>query len=230
MAGIGLTRAIWIPSATALVGSICFFAMQPYHIEAPAKMVQYGSVEKGLTIKHPSNWKRLGMSSHAVQDSILFKPSENVRFDLMSDLVGSLMADLSRSGSSMVEGLAGSMEEMSRQNPDISNQLNELNRQVAKKTPLDKVHDMRGSVMKDDYDGYKEGASKKGTLGGLEAVESDFTFKGEGAWGAQKIVGKRVTALTSERAIYLIYYAPENQMKTLGPVFSEMRNSIQFGQ
>jgi hypothetical protein len=140
------------------------------------------------------------------------------------------MADISRSGNSMMEGFAGSIEDAARGNPEVARGLNEASRQIAQKTPLDKVHAVKGGVMEDEYEGYKEGESKKTTLGGLEAVESDFTFKGEGAWGSQIIAGTRITALTSERAIYLTYYAPRDQMKTFGPVFTDMRSSIRFGQ
>jgi hypothetical protein len=251
MAGVGLARAVWIPSAAALIGSIGFFAIQPYQIERPGRLKQYVSSDKSLSLQRPENWKARSFSSQAVQDSIRFTPSENVRFEIESDLTGSLMADIGRAADSSVESAAGAVGEMAepssgiaepssgiaepssgiaQQSPELAQQLGEMAASRGqKKSPVEKVHALRAAMLEEDLEGFKQTSTAKTTLGGLEAVESEFTFKGEGAWGSRTISGTHVTALTPDKAIYLTYYGPADQMSTLKPVFTSMRSSIRFG-
>lgn len=230
MAGSGLVRAVWIPSAVGLLASIGYFAMQPFQLEAPAKPKEFVASDRSFSIQHPGNWKPKRSGAHAVEDSIRFEPAKQVVFEMQSDLKGSLMADIARSGDNMASTLESSAEEAARENPELARQFSQLQaaeKKVEKKvekSPVMKAHEMHGAGMEEDLKGYKESPAVKTTLAGLEAAESDFTFQGEGLWRPRAMSGKRVTALTNDRAIYLIYYGPQNQMKTLGPVFADMRN------
>lgn len=229
MAGVGLARVVWIPSAIGLVGSIGYFAMQPYKVEEPGKLTSYSASDKSVALKHPSNWKSKSLSMHGVSASVRFEPAKDTVFELDTDLAGSLMADMSRSSDNAQENLDSTMQELARQNPELAKQLGNVGQPGKKKSPVEKLHEMGAGALEKDLKNYKEGAAVKTTLAGLEAVESDFTASGQGLWGPRPVSGKRLTALLSDRSVHLIYYGPADQMKTLGPVFQQMRESIQFG-
>lgn len=238
MAGVGLARVIWIPSAIGLIGSIGFFAAQPFRLDQPGTLKDYVSSDKSFGLKRPSNWKAQSSDIHGVMSGLRFEPSKDVVFEIQTDLAGSLFADISRGSDNAQANLESAMAELAKQDPNMAKQLGSLTgpggpggpgNAGPKKSAVEKLHDSNRIGLVKLLKNYKESAPTKTTLGGLEAVESEFTFTGDGLWGARKMFGKRTTSLNQDRAIRILYYGPSDQMATLKPIFTQMRDSIRFG-
>jgi hypothetical protein len=102
-----LYRAIWIPSALVLAGSMVAFALKPVSFPEPGPLVSYSLDDQSLSLKHPQNWKPAAMSSHSVASEVRFNPAKGILFVATADLKGALMADVARSNQSQAENLAG---------------------------------------------------------------------------------------------------------------------------
>lgn len=229
MASVTLARTLWIPSALGLIGSIAWFAIQPYKLVGPAALSAYSSRDGSVKLLRPSNWKGKTLDLHGVTSSVRFEPSRDVVFEVGTDLAGSLMADVLRSSDSAQASLDSMMADAARSNPDLARRLGGLGAGAPRKSPVEKMHDANRMVLERLLKEYRETAPARTTLCGLEAMESGFTFTGSGLWGARRMAGTRITVLAPDREVRVVYYAPADQMRQLGAVFAQMRNSLQIG-
>ena len=217
-----LYRIVWIPSAIACVGMGVLFAAQPYAFPTPSAMENYSTKDKLITLKHPGNWKahvRSGMQG--MEKSVEFTPAKTVSFVVSSNQMGSIMADVSKSNDAQIQQLMSSVPGAPPANTP------------AQKSPLEKAHEAGRSVMIADdknYPEYKEKNAQVGRISGVECLTSDFTFQGEGQNKALEMTGKRVTALTTETQINVLYYCPKDMQAKLAPTFKQMLQSVRVGQ
>ncbi len=213
-------RAVWVPSLIAIIAMVVIFARAPLAIPAPAEMVTYSTDDKTIVFKHPANWKPHSMSMHAVQTEAWIEPARNVNFHINSDLQGSIMADFARAGNNMasnfgsITGTGGS----------------ESSAEEKRKSPLEQLHDMKGEKMSKNFPDYQEGITTKLTIGGLEAIETDFTYTRSTMFGKREMSGARFTALHSDRGIGLVYNFPKELQGQVEPVFKRIVKSLEFHQ
>ena len=215
-----LYRLVWIPSALACVGMGYVFLRQPKPFPKPTLMTLYTSGDKSVALKRPGNWKAQYANDHGVGRGIAFEPADNVRFVVVSDLAGSLMADVMKSSDTQAEQLAGMM-------PGGAGAMN----LPPQKSPLEKLHISFGKAMQKDekhYPAFEEGAYQTAQLAGVPALVSAFKFKSDGP--DPEIVGKRYTALSLDARITVIYYCPKSMQKDLSGVFAKMTESVRAGQ
>lgn len=215
-----LYRLVWIPSALACVGMAYVFIRQPKPFPRPTALTLYTSGDKSVALKHPGNWKASYSNDHGVGRGIAFEPADKVRFVVVSDLAGSLMADVMKSSDTQAESIAGMM-------PGGAGMAN----LPPQKSPLEKLHISFGKAMEKSekqYPEYHEDAYQQTRLAGVPALVSAFTFKGDTP--ESEICGKRYTALTLEARITVIYYCPKPMQKELSSIFTKMTESVHSGQ
>lgn len=216
-----MLRAVWIPSLFALAGMTVLFAKSGPRVIAPAAFKSVSVGDKSLALQAPGNWKARVVSSHAVMSSITFKPDKTQYFEIVSDLSGSLVADMSRAGSGQAEALQGM--------PGFGGSTGMLPNDP-KKTPLEKLHDRYGAMLKEQYPEYTEGKTEHTQIAGQEALQTDFTCINPDIFAAKPIAGRRLTALTGERSISVEFHCVETRKQDLFPVFAKMVKSVQLGQ
>lgn len=201
-------RAIWIPAALLCVGQGFIYYKKPPALFAPSKELKaFANRDKTLSLKGPANWKGTTTSSQGIQTEIRFAPSMTAQFVISHDLMGSLMADIARSGSNMLEGM-----------PGMQSQAN-----MTRKTPLQAVHALQVKEMEMEYEGVKDGKETPVQLAGFEALRSDFTCE-EG-----ELVGQRYSALTGEGRLSLIFVCSKGETKYMMPTFEKMAQSLKVG-
>ena len=86
------------------------------------------------------------------------------------------------------------------------------------KSPLETMHEMKADKLAKDLPEYSEGATSKTTLGGLEAMVTEFTFKKPGMWGSIEMAGKRAGADRVVPAVGTIRHRAEWYFHTDPPV------------
>ena len=216
-----MLRAVWIPSLFALAGMTVLFAKSGPRVIAPAAFKSVSVGDKSLALQAPGNWKARVVSSHAVMSSITFKSDKTQYFEVTSDLSGSLVADMSRANSGQAEALQGM--------PGFSGSMGVLPNDP-KKTPLEKLHDRQGAMLKEEYLEYTEGKTTPTKIAGQEALQTEFTCQLPDPWEQRKMTGRRISALTGERSVSVEYHCVEPRQKDLFPVFVKMVKSVQLGQ
>jgi hypothetical protein len=210
-----LCRIIWVPSTIVVFAMIFLFARQPLAIPPPAEMADFTTEDKVISLRHPGNWKEHANSIHGNYTEVWFEPVRNSEFNVKADLAGSLMADIAKStsasGSAILDSMPGGSEIKEKQ-----------------KSPLEGLHEGKAPILAKELAEYAEGATSKTKLGGLEALVTEFTFKKPGLWGNIEMVGKRATAIHSERRISLLYYCPKVIEAQLEPTFAKIAATLQF--
>ena len=212
-----LYRLIWIPSALACVCMAYVFAGQPYVTAKPAPMTTYTANDNSISLLRPGNWKGHSRSENGVGRAIVFEPSKSVRFEVSTDLLNSLLADVMRSPDP--QALPG-------MTPDGAGQS-----AAPQKSPLEQIHAAAGKFMQKDeqnYPGYEETDATPTRISGSPALVSAFMFKGSGP--DSEMHGKRYTALGPDAHISIIYYCPKSMQKELSGVFAQMIASVRAGQ
>jgi hypothetical protein len=187
----------------------------------PGALTQWESGDKAIMIQRPDNWKPQSMGAAGTSMEVWFEPANFVYFGAKSDLAGSLMADIGRATSGGIGGLAEGIGSGENNAEEI---------REARTSPTEKLHLSAAENLPNKYKGYEEGATIKGTINGLEAVMTEFTYRKKGLWGERPMAGKRVTMLTSERRMTVFCYCPDNLKETLFPVFDQMINSFKAGE
>jgi hypothetical protein len=216
-----ILRAVWIPSLLALAGMTVLFAKSGPRVIAPAPLKLVSISDKSLALHAPGNWKPKIVSSHAVMSSITFKPDKTQYFEIESDLTGSLVAEMSRSSGAQAEAFQGM--------PGFGGSTGMLPNDP-KKTPLEKLHDRYGAMLKENYLEYTEGKTEHTQIAGQEALQTDFTYKTRDFFDSKTMTGRRLTALTGERSVTVEYRCIETRKKDLFPVFVKMVKSVQIAQ
>jgi len=184
-------------------------------------MVTFTSNDKTLSVRHPSNWQSLSMASGGNMVEVVYKPVKNSEIRFSTDLEGSLLADISRSANN-------AMPDTSSLPPELSQKLGVP--QEKRKTPLETLHESEAKAMGKMLEKYEEGKTTKTQLAGLEAIETDFTCKASDIFTKKDLVGKRLTALSNDRRINVMYYVPKESEEKLMPTIRDMIKSLHIGQ
>ncbi|MCW3053780.1 MAG: hypothetical protein JWN14_2950 [Chthonomonadales bacterium] len=215
-----LYRTVWIVSLLAIVGMSCWFLTKPPSLPVVAPMVAYVSEDKSLAFQYPGNWKPQTASSQAVSARVAFDPNSNTHFAVDTNLAGSLMGDIAKSGDAGLSALQG-MPGMPAGAAD------------KQKSPLEMLHEASLHAMaknKTRYPDFEASASLPIQVGGVEALSTDFAFKEGGVWGKRDMIGTYVTILTKEREVSVKATTSKALQKTMKPIFEQMINSIHLEQ
>lgn len=209
-----LYRLLWIPSLLAIVGMTFVFATQPLALPIPAPMKRYTTGDKSLRIEHPGNWPAHATSSHGLETEVEFKPGQNARMTVSADLTGSLTADLMKSTDASLSSLPG------MEGPVTDR----------KKTPLEQLHDLQAAQLekeKAEYPGFQDGEMKKVQVAGKEALITDFTCEAPGLLGSRPMVGRRVTLLSGDHHVAVVYVCLKEMRNIVLPVFDKMLSTLE---
>jgi len=219
MHAVGLYRIVWIPSAIALISMIALFSKQPTTLPEPESMEAYTNSEKTVAFNKPRNWKVGGVSLHSIVSTITLEPERNIRLEIVSDLAGSLVADISRSSNNQASSLASMLP--GGQNLDLK-----------LKSPLESAHEAGGKVIEALLK-IKQYVEEKGTpakVAGLDTLVSDFTFKEGGFMGSTDMVGRRFTLLGKDRRYSITYQYPKSAQNKIRPIFEQVIESLKLEQ
>jgi hypothetical protein len=252
-----LYRAIWIPSALAIAGSVIVFVQQPFSAPKPGPMVEYKAADNSLIVKHPDNWEAEGSTSQAILTDVRFSPAKGVKFVASADLQGSLMADITKSGQTQADQLNSMAQDLSRMNKSQGTPtgssglgsmggLNGFENQGSQggqpgqggqemvmpkmKSALELAHEAEAKSLGKKLGIINEKPAQKTTLAGGEALVTEFTRADGGLFGAKESVGRRYTAITHDRRLTVYYYCPKKSQADIEPIFKEMVKSIQLGK
>lgn len=241
-------RIIWMPSALACVVLLMLFIVHPLADAAPGAMKEYTTSDKSLQVLHPENWEATETGAHGVSSGVKFVggPLTLIRFS--TDLAGSLVADIARANNSQMDSLAGmsgqpgmnSQSGMSDQSgmggqsgtSDSSESGTGSAPVVAQKSPLQKLHDMKGKELQEDpqMPDYQDGDTQSRQIAGAEALITDFTYTEHSPLGNQPMVGKRATALLGYRRLLIFAHCPKQSEKQVIPLFDQMIDSLKASQ
>lgn len=218
-------RAIWIPSLLALLAMEGVYALQPYHLPPSGDLVTYTTSDGSISLLRPSNWKPYDTSRSGESASVRFAPVRTVRFSVATNLAGSLLADIAKgpggAGASALNGLPG---------------VPGAPQAGASKPPLEGASDRQAQSLESDgqhYPEYQDGESRHIQLAGVDAIETDFTYKTDGPFGPLdrvEMVGKRVAALLSDREMDVVCSCAKRDDGIMRPVFEAMIASLHAGQ
>lgn len=205
-------RLIWVPSAIALLASLTFLAGRPIATAAPGPLTTYTASDKSMRVQYPGNWEVHQLGSSGVDSGVRFAGGAYTAIRFSTDLAGSLMADIDRSGSSGMLGMlpGGGLGG------------------AAQRSPLEKLHERKGQELAQSkgFPDYTEGQTRVQQIAGTEARVTDFTYTEPSLVGAQPMVGIRATALLGDRRLLIMAYCPRPQEKEIVPVFDKMIASL----
>ena len=195
---IGLALA-----ALVLVGLIFVVrALRPVTVAAPTAYRTYTAIDNTFSCDRPVGWTMHETGATTGAESTVTFQQAQVRVRVISDAVGSLMADSMASSNVSVEAVPG----MPPPPPPTP--------------PVEKLHAMDKSQLAADLPGYKEGGMQK-----LESRVGDARVSEWTADGGKKH-GYRVTMLGSQREMTVICIAPERNWAALKPAFQHMIMSV----
>ncbi|HLJ54466.1 MAG TPA: hypothetical protein VKT77_05455 [Chthonomonadaceae bacterium] len=211
-----LHRTIWIISALAIAGMTVLFATQPGSAVAVGETKRFTTADRSIAIDHPANWKPRSRSVQAVETEVEFNPSHDAFLSVDANLQGSLMADMLKSANSENSRIASMVPGGEALNP---HQL----------SPLEHLHAVRAAHMKDlpaEYPGFTDGETAREQVAGHEALVSNCTWMSAGLFGGQPMVGRRVTILSGDHEVSVVYGCPRAKQKDYLPVFDRMLRSL----
>jgi len=213
-------RIVWILSALAIFGMTFVFASQPFALPPPGPITSYTTRDKSLSLKRPGNWKGHESSMNGIETQVRFDPVRNAHLILISDLKGSLIADIEKSLGSAGDTLREipGMDRVSLPKPP---------------TPLESMHARQGKELAGDktmYSGFQDGETRQIQIDRYEALLTDFSFQEPGAFGSRPMVGRRITLLAGERRVTIVYSCLKEMRALLMPLFDQVRDSVTVGQ
>lgn len=147
-----------------------------------------------------------------------FSPAKGADFKISSASVGSLLAEISSSTDASIESIAGQLPGGSQT-------------QVKKKRPIELLHNLQAEEMAKDernYTGFEDGKAEDSRIGNREARISSFTYKIPSLFGSSPGAGKRVTILTLDKQVSVVYRYPKSIEKDVKPSFEKMLKTISF--
>jgi len=189
-------------AAVVLVGLIFLVrALRPITVAVPASYKTYTAIDNTFSCDQPTGWTmhETGATSGALS-TVTFEMA-HVRVRVVSDSVGSLMADTMTSSAS-VDPIPG----MPPPPPP--------------KPAVEKLHEMDKTQLESTLPGYKEGEMQKLESRVGDARVSEWTADGG------KMHGYRVTMLGNQREMTVICIAPERNWAVLQPAFQRMITSV----
>ena len=190
-------------TALVLVGLIFLVrALRPVIVTAPAAYKTYTAIDNTFSCDRPVGWKMHETRATSGALATVTFAKAHVRVRVVSDAIGSLMADGMTSSNASVEAIPG----MPPPPPP--------------KPAVEKLHEMDKSQLADSLPGYKEGEMQK-----LESRVGDARVS---EWTADdgKMHGYRVTMLGNQREMTVICISPERNWTVLKPAFQRMITSV----
>ena len=220
-------RLIWIFSALAIIGFTFLFAGKPYAAPPTAKMKTFTIKDNSFSVMHPENWKSNSTASHDIESEVIYSPSPDIHFSVTSDLQGSLMASV---GAAMPDlgSMGGDSSGVDAAALNGMPGMDKL-RAESKKSPLEKLHEMQASSLSRSrrFTDFQDGKTKPYAISGSEALSTDIAFDmSVGFSGTQKMIGKRITVLTGERRVSVLYYCLKEKSLEITPIFEKMLKSL----
>ncbi len=214
---LNANRGIWITSALAIVCMTLFFASQPPVIPVPGVMKHYTAGDRSIAIDHPSNWRPRLRSSHAVETELDFLPVRGAFMTITIDLQGSLMLDVLKSVDTENTQIAGMV-------PGSETAVNHELSPIAHVHAAQAAH-LRNLVM--EFPGFDDGETTKAQIGGKEALVTSCHWTAAGVMGSRPMVGSRVTLVSGNHPVSVVYGCPKEMQQTLLPVFDQMLHSLE---
>lgn len=176
-------------------------ALRPVTVTAPTAYKTYTAIDNTFSCDQPVGWTmhETGATSGALS-TVAFEKA-HVRVRVISDSIGSLMAD-GMTSSAPTDPIPG----MPPPPPP--------------KPAVEKLHEMDKSQLADSLPGYKEGEMQKLESRVGDARVSEWTADGG------KMHGYRVTMLGNQREMTVICISPERNWAILQPAFQHMITSV----
>ena len=204
--------------ALCALAAAAFFVLnkKPEAASAPKSYVAYVASDKAFTFSAPKGWKRHSSASGGIMSSVGYEDGA-AKVDVLSDLEGSLMADLSR-GPGQMPDLPPTM-----MTPEMQANLKEMNR-----PPVEKLHEERKGRVGEAVEGYQEKPMQviKAPLGEGRCSE----WSGDaGRWNGGLMHGYRATLLSGDRRVLFVCRCRQSDWKTLRPAFNKMLMSLASG-
>ncbi len=212
----GICRIIWVVSLIGIFGSLIAFGTRTSNASKPASFTSYATSDKLIKVVYPENWTHTSTSSHDVKTTALFEADDNTRLVVVADLQGSLLADMSKSNSALIQ--------------ELSSKLGSKVPADAKKSPLETMHEFNQSAISRKFTSYAEEPAKRQMIGKLEAMASEFSAKEASIFSKGKLVGKRFTVLGNDKMFTIYWVCLEKNSNDLIPVFNKMLDSLSLGE
>lgn len=212
----GICRIIWVVSLIGIFGSLIAFGTRSTASAKPASFTSYSTSDKLIKVAYPENWKHSSTSSHDVLTTARFEADDNTYMVVVADLQGSLLADMSKSNSVMLQELSSKLG---------NNVPTEL-----KKSPLETMHEMEKASFTRKFSGFVEEPAKKQMIGKSEAMVSEFVAKEPSVFSKGKLIGKRFTILGTDKMYTIYWVCLEKDSNELIPVFGKMLDSLVLGE
>jgi hypothetical protein len=193
------------------------FASQPAAIPVPGVMKHYTASDRSISIDHPSNWKPHLHSSHAIETEIDFRPARNVFMDINVNLAGSLMADVLKSMDTQSSAIADMVPGGEKVRPP------EL-------SPIVHFHAAQSAHLKNlvtEFPGFEDGETTKMQIRAREALATSCRWTSPGLFGSRPMVGRRVTMLSGDHQVSIVYGCPKEMEKAVMPAFDRMLKSLE---
>ncbi len=211
-------RFIWVPSAVAIVAMAGYFGSRPLVLPDLAEMKRFTTGDQAIRILHPGNWKPYERGMHGVESELAFEPARSASLKIDIDLQGSLVADIARSADSQLTNLAG----MVPGGPAIVEH---------RLSPTETMHAAQAIQMGrkiSDYPDFKDGETTKEQIAGREAVVTDCTWSAPGLLGSRPVVGRRITLLSGDHHVSVVYGCLKEMEPIVLPVFKLMVDSLEL--
>lgn len=201
------------PSGAALYGGLALAAavlvalifvvraLRPVTVAAPTAYKTYTAIDNTFSCDQPLGWTmhETGATSGALS-TVTFEKA-HVRVRVVSDSIGSLMAD----------GMTSSVP---------TDPIPGMPPPPPPKPAVEKLHEMDKSQLADSLPGYQEGEMQKLESRVGDARVSEWTADGG------KMHGYRVTMLGNQREMTVICLSPERNWTILQPAFQHMITSV----
>lgn len=212
LAGMGIALSYVLLMAIFVIG----FKSQT--TEPPKKFSAYVAPDKSFACQLPAKeegWKRVEQVSPGTLATLRTEKGR-AKISILSDLAGSLMADIARSGDSQMEGISGMMPgNMQPSGP---------------RPPVEKLHLHHIEVMQNKWDDYDESEMKAVQTPLGDCRVSEWSGKKANSAGAELTRGLRATILSGERRISVLCYCPDKEFKVLVKSFSQVIRSMKPGE
>ena len=215
------TRTICLVSLIVVIAFIAMgllFCAQPSAPPNPAAMTRFTAGDRSLSIDHPSNWEAHLRSEEGVQTEVEFRPGACAFMKIEVNLQRSLIVDVLKSTDSENTGIAGMVPGGEALKP-------------REYTPSAHLHSVQAAHLANqlsEFSGFRDGATEKARIGGQEALVTTCFWNAPGLLGSRNMAGRRVTLLSGDHQVSIVYGCLKEIQQTVLPVFDRMLISLDF--
>jgi hypothetical protein len=225
-------RLIYIPcliGVAALIGLFGHLARSQGAVKA-AGMTTYVAEDKSFSIGYPRTWGASASTMNGTGVRAHLRQSEHAEVIVTSDLAGSILADMSRSGVNMGASLPGMSG--SGSTPGAETALPNLSGMggAAQQTPLQAAHAFGAGYIRSKFAHYEEQPPEKSEMAGGAALTSAFTAQTSALLNPEEIVGRHVTILSGNRPVTIDAYCPKDEAKEFFTTFENMLQTLRVSE